>query len=375
MQSIIHRRRTSAALIALLFLLTATVLAQDGSTSKTGPTPPVRGQLTISSRPATPLFKSKQGEQKTEIHYDPATQTVTLKVLVQDPHGYFIPNLHPNNFVVYENGVPQHNAQVSVEHTAVSLALLMEYGGRILPLNKLLGTDVTSAAQQLVAVLTPADKVWAWTYSDTVHKIADTPEDSRTLDTQLLSLESPGFSEADLYDSLLFVTAQMKPVAGRKAIVLISSGINTFSKATYQDVLTDVGSSDSPVYVLGLTTILREYAENHGQAGSLGLVDWKKAQRELEEIATLSGGRAYFPDDAIDLSPIYDDMMENLKVRYVVTYKSSNNGDLNAPRTVRVELINPATGGPLRIVDEHGATVQARVVAQESYIPAQASQH
>jgi hypothetical protein len=173
----------------------------------------------------------------------------------------------------------------------------------------------------------------------------------------------------------LFVTGQIKPVAERKAIVLISSGINTFSKATYQDVLTNVGSSNVPVYVLGLTTILREYGVSHDEAGPLRLVDWKKAQRELEEIAAVSGGRAYFPADTIDLSPIYNDLMENLKVRYVVTYKSSNNGDLNAPRTVRVELINPATGGPLRIVDEHGATVQARVVAQESYIPAQASQH
>lgn len=36
-----------------------------------------------------------------------------------------------------------------------------------------------------------------------------------------------------------------------------------------------------------------------------------------------SGGRAYFPENTADLCPIYDDMMENLKVRYVITYRSS----------------------------------------------------
>ncbi len=45
-------------------------------------------QLQIPTRPAEPLFKGAQGKQRPEIHYDPATGTVTMKVLVQDPNGY-----------------------------------------------------------------------------------------------------------------------------------------------------------------------------------------------------------------------------------------------------------------------------------------------
>lgn len=331
-------------------------------------------QVTIPSRPAVALFKSKPGKQQTEIYYEPATHRVTLKLLVQDPRGYFIPDLHPANFAVYENGVRQRNVQVSVEHTPVMLGLLIEYGGRILPVNKLLGGDVINAAGQLLSSLDPADRVLAWTYNDTVHKLNDAPEDPKTLGTELLMLQSPGFSEADLYDSLLFVSGQMKMCPARKGIVVISSGINTFSKATYQEVLANVARSGCPVYVLGLTTILRDYSETHNEVGSVGAVVWKKAERELEEIATASGGRAYFPDSTIDLATIYSDMMENLKVRYVVTYQSSTGGDLNTPRTVRVELIDPATGKPLRIVDSSGRPVEARVIVQDTYVPAQASQ-
>src|SRR6476646_2198053 len=61
----------------------------------------VSSQMRIPNR-SQPLFKGAQGAQKTEIHYDPATGTVTLKLLVQDPNGYFIPDIRRENFVVYE---------------------------------------------------------------------------------------------------------------------------------------------------------------------------------------------------------------------------------------------------------------------------------
>ena len=68
-------------------------------------------------------------------------------------------------------------------------------------------------------------------------------------------------------------------------------------------------------------------------------------------------------------------MLENLKVRYVITYTSSSNLDMNSPRTVRVELIDPKTGGPLQIVDSNGKTVRAKIVVQDSYTPSSASAH
>ena len=53
------------------------------------------------------LFHGQQGKQRTEIHFDPATGTVTVKLLVQDPNGYFIPGIRRENFAVYVDGVRQ----------------------------------------------------------------------------------------------------------------------------------------------------------------------------------------------------------------------------------------------------------------------------
>jgi VWFA-related protein len=363
----LNKRTLLAALAILLFL----VSTASGRGLQEAPSAE-SSKATVRSHPAAPLFKNKQGKQKTSAYYDPATQTVTLNVIVQTPAGYFIPDLHPDNFAVFENGVRPQNVQVHVEHAPVKLGLLMEYGSRFPSLNGMLGTDVRSAAHQLLSTLTPADRVQAWTYGDTVHNLNDKFGDVTDVDQRVFALGDPSFSESNLYDSLLSVAGQMKTVKGNTAIVLLSSGINTFSKATYQDVVTSLDNTHVPVYVVGLTTMLRNHATANGI--QVGLI-WQKAEHDLDGIATASGGRAYLPENTIYLASIFDDLMENLKVRYVVTFKSPAGGDLNTPRTVRVSLIDPSSGTPLRIVDENGKPIQAVVVAPESYTPAQASRH
>lgn len=59
-------------------------------------------QVTVPDRPVKPLFRGQQGEQRSsEIAYEPASRTVTLKLSVQDLNGFFVPNLRRNNFAVF----------------------------------------------------------------------------------------------------------------------------------------------------------------------------------------------------------------------------------------------------------------------------------
>jgi VWFA-related protein len=325
-------------------------------------------QIHIPNRAPTPLFKGAQGKQKTEIQFDPATRMVTMKLLVQDPNSYFIPNIRRENFVVYENRVHQQIAAVEIEHASVSLGLLMEFGGRTPGLNRLLGQEVSNAGRQLLQLLDQQDKLAVWKYGDKVEKIADFSQPRDRLESLFYGLGTPEFSESNLYDALILTLDQMSAVPGRKAIILISSGSDSFSKASYQDALKAAGESDCPIYVISIARTLRDLAELHGPTGSAGRVDWEKAEKQLQEIARASGGRAYSPETTVDLSAIYDDVMENLKVRYVITYHSSIE-DMNSPRTVRVELVNPTTGKPLQIVDSNGRTVRASVLVQSTYLP------
>jgi len=195
-----------------------------------------------------------------------------------------------------------------------------------------------------------------------------------TLDGQFVTCRKPDFTEANFYDALISTLEQMKTVPGRKALVLISSGVDTFSRAKYVEVLDAVRECATPIYVISIGRILRAAMENSTPVGPYARVDWSRADNELQEIAKSSGGRLYSPGSTFDLSGVYDDMMENLRVRYVITYKSSTSaGDLGAARTVQIELVNPNTGGPLEIMDVNGKPVASKLFIQDSYVPRSAS--
>jgi VWFA-related protein len=365
-------------LLFFLLLLAAPAAVQDATpgdpTHKKQTSEDSTGrQVRIPNRASTSQFSGAQGKQKPEIHFNPATRMVTLKLLVQDPNGYFIPNIRRDNFVVYENGVRQQIVSVEIEHAAVSLGLLMEFGGRTQALNRLLGLEVVRAGHQLLDVLGHEDKIAIWKYGDKVDRLADFSQGREVLDQLFQNLGSPEFSETNLYDALIYVLEQMKPVKSRKGLILISSGVDTFSKAKYEDALKAAQDSDTPIYVISLAPQLRRLVEMDESKGPLAHIDWSRIDKQLQEIARASGGRAYSPETTIDLSATYDDIMENLRVRYVITYRSSNDLDLNSRRTVRVELVDPRTGGPLKIVDESGRTIHASIIAQDSYIPSAAS--
>jgi VWFA-related protein len=362
----IHSIKLAAA---LAFVVSSTLLfGQNESGSKQGLSLG-GGQIRIPNRASAPVFSGKEGKARTEIQFDPATSMVTVKLLVQDPNGYFIPNIRRDNFVVYENGVRQQTASVDLERAAVSIGFLMEFGGRSQVLRRVVADEASRAGRQLTEALSRDDRMAVWKYSDKVEKLADFSQSRESLASLFYSLGTPEFSETNLYDAVVSAIDQMRPVNGRKAILLVSSGLDTFSKTTYQDVLKTARASDSPIYAISLAPSLHEYVIINEQAGPMAHIDWGKADRRLQEIASASRGRAYSRKDIVDLSPVYDDILENLKLRYVITYRSSNGPDGSSPRSVRVELVDPQTGGPLRIVDESGRTVRAHIAAQDSYIP------
>jgi Ca-activated chloride channel family protein len=330
------------------------------------------GQIRVPNRASTPLFEGREGKERTEIRFDPATNTVTLKLLVQDPNGYFIPNIRRENFVVSEDGARQTNATVDVEHSPVALGLLLEHGGRFPNLNRELMNYVSSASQELFHLMGDRDQIALWMYADQVRPLAGFAEGRTTLEQILVGLKPPDVSETNLYDALVAMPGLLHPADGRPAIVVISSAIDTFSKATYLDAMATASGSRAPIYAISLADPMKIAAEFQGSSVAQHL-NWEDAEHKLQEICKASGGRLYSPKTPLDLTAAYDDMMENLKVRYVISYRSSSNKSPNVPRTIRVELLDAATGKPLQITAENGTPVRAIVTLQEAYTPAAAS--
>ncbi len=325
------------------------------------------GQVTIPARPATARFQSDQRPLRpAEIAFDRTTGTVTVTLTVLDPDGHFVANLHPDNFAVFDEGHQQMKPSVDVEHAPVTLGVLFESGGRYQALHNMLHSEVPYVLHPLFDALQDRDKVGIFAYADTVRMLTDLVAPSRTAMEPLFNQAGTvGFSEANLYDSLIDVLHRFKSIAGRKAVLLASSGLDTFSHATFEDVLAAAGTSDTPVYTLGLAGLVEQTL---GTAGPLAKINWDRATQQLKALGKASGGRTYLRDIDLDVPAIYDDVMEHLRVRYVIRYRLPN-AAAGTPRTVRVALVNPKTGMPLKITDATGKTVTANVSLEATYTP------
>jgi VWFA-related protein len=288
---------------------------------------------------------------------------VTIRLSVDDPSGSFIPNLRPENFVVYENGIRQSGVTADVEHAPVTLAVLLEGGGRYQQLNKILMTEIPYVARPLVELLKGDDTVAVFSYSDGVRTLFDFDHQSRNFAALFDALPEPVYSEAKLYDALVETLNRTAPMPGRKAVLLISTGLDTFSQTNFDAVRAQAERSKTRIYVIGLSdTVLSTL----GADGPLGKIDWKRSDEQLKTLSKVSGGRSYLRTATLDVRAIYDDIMEHLRVRYVLRYVSSGSDTPESARTIRVELVNPRTGAPLRVTDRSGKTITPTVTVQAS---------
>ena len=108
------------------------------------------------------------------------------------------------------------------------------------------------AGRQLLDEVGQNDKIAIWKYADKPEQLAEFSQGKETLERIFYTLQPPGVSEANLYDALIAVVDRMRRVTGRKAIILVSSGIDTFSKAKYEDASKAGQDSGTPVYVISL---------------------------------------------------------------------------------------------------------------------------
>jgi VWFA-related protein len=338
-----------------------------------GPQTGLGPQVTVPSRPGNPVYCGEQGPQKSEIEFAPASRTVTIKLQIQDPNGYFLPNIRRENFAVYEDGVRQKNVTVEVEHAGVSIGLLVESGGRYHELNKLLGFEIPVITRQALEVLGRNDQLAVFKYAGRLETLADFNQGHEVWESASEHFNVPPVSETNFYDALLETLSRMRDISDRKAIILVSSGADTFSKATYQQVLEAVRTSGTPIYVIGLAELMKREAATYGPTAPFARIDWDATEKQLETIAKDAGGRAYMIQSDADLPAVYDDIMENLRMRYVLTYVSSNPSSAGPPRSIHVDLIDPKTGQALRIRDASGKPVAAKVFLQETYTPKSAT--
>ncbi len=271
--------------------------------------------------------------------FDPTTHQVTVVAPAPAALWNATPDIGAHSFVVYEDRVREKLEDVKVIDTPLSIGVLLEHGGRYHALNDALAEAGSHAIQELKGALNPDDKIAVWTYANTVEPLKGLSESPTGLQLTTVQVPVAPTSESNFYDAVLTVLPRVQQMSGRKVLVVVSSGIDTSSQADFAEVLRTAKASGVPVCPINIGQLLRATVSPAGEDSSdtpYGHLNWQRASEQLTRLARTSGCRAFTPSSSMDLPGVYDGLLANLRLQYVVRYRSTA---LNLPgsREVRVE--------------------------------------
>lgn len=359
--------------IALRFLLIAAVmlagvvplaqeasaLAQEEQQPSAGPKPAV-GETVIVPKKTTPPATVKPEAKAEKINpndiytISTATNLVNVDVMVTDKNGNPIATLGQKNFKLYDDGVPQSISNFGTAEAPMTVCMMIEFGNKWWPFLYLALED----AYQFLGFMQPKDWVAVVDFDMQPHILQDFTQDRYEVRGALDTLRIPGFSEANLYDALAYTIDRMKDIKGRKAIIVICTGIDTFSKLTYDQALKIVRSSDTAIYPVSILEFLTvRYGDN---------IESLQARNALNTIAKYSGGTAYFPRFEAELPGVYQQIAGQLRTQYSLGFSPTDSAKDGKFHKLKIELVDEQ-GNPLRITNQKGKEVKYRIVSREGY--------
>jgi len=289
-------------------------------------------------------------------------ELVSVGVVVQDKNGNFIPDLKKEQFRVLEDGVPQKIQKIETSEAPITVAMVIEFSSVYWQFLY----QTMQASYGFVQTLRPDDWVAVIAFDMKPEILQDFTKNKSAAFGALNMMQIPGFSESNLFDAVVDTVDRMDNIEGKKAILLISSGVDTFSKTRYDQALKKVQASDTPIYAIGTGQALREYYDARGMMGGDTQIGFLQADNQLRSFARLSGGRAYFPRFEGQFGEIYQDISASLRNEYNISYSPTNSAHDGKFRKLKVELLD-ADGKPLKLTDEKGKEIKYEIRAREGY--------
>ena len=312
-------------------------------------------------------YKKNKGLPEGVATYSTDAVTVTVDTSVLDNKGHFIPNIPAADFRVLEDNVPQKITQVSKGEAPLTIAMVIEFSGLFQQVYSEPWFQTLQAAYGFVQTLKPEDYVAIVAYDLRPEILSDFSTDRSEAQDALSRMRFPGFSEANLFDALVDTAQRMQDIEGRKAILVISSGVDTFSKLNYGETRKAIQNAGVPIYAIGLMQAYRDIMYSYGALSDSANMDFLQADNQLRTFTKESGGMAFFPHFYGQFPEIYRNISEVLRSQYVLTYTPSNTARDGKFRKIKVELVNPETNQPLRVNDEKNKPVKYEILAKPGY--------
>jgi VWFA-related protein len=348
-------------LVALLaFALGAASPAQ----APAGPqgTPPTQ-QPNPAQNPPPSQNPQQQKPQESGVSIAVEVPVVTLDVIAATQHGDLIPGLKRENFRILEDGQPQTISSFGAGEAPITMVVVMEFSARYYGW---FSYQAKYWASALFPNLKQKDWVALMTFDMKPHMEADFTQDKREVEQALYSLYFPGFSESNVFDAVLDTVDRLKDVKGKKSILLLASGIDTFSKHTLDQTIKQLRGTDVTIFAVGVDKPISNWLQLQGRLGGMREMDFLQAENQMKTFAQMTGGFAWFPQFDGEIPGVMRDVTDFLRHQYSLSYTPTNHTSDGKYRKVKVELVGP-DGTPLVVTDQKGKKQKLVVYAREGY--------
>jgi VWFA-related protein len=294
-----------------------------GDYAKTLPRPRSEPELLASRAP---------GEIVTAV----APQLMRVNASVTDRNGRAIPGMRDADFSVYEDGSERKIVNVSPTSEPFNLVLLLDVSGSVEERIDF----IRKAARDFLRTASPQDRISIISFHDDIRIISDFTTNRALLSKKLDELDAGGATA--LYDALGYTLVEtLKPLRGeRTAVVIMSDGDDNKSFVPFPALLEATIESGALVYPLYVPSGLIPESSVPQPSFTVDPMRTKyltittRAAEEGAKLAQVSGGVFYSVKRLDDLQKAYDDIVQQMRTAYTITYNSNANSGVH--RRVRV---------------------------------------
>jgi len=293
------------------------------------------------------------------------TNLVTVPVSVLDRNGRYIPDLHREDFTIYEDGIEQEIAYFAPIEKPFTVVLVLDTSASTW--SKL--GQIKDAAKAFVSELRPDDQVTVISFGMGIKVQCDPTSDRKKID-KCIGSTSRGLS-THLYDAMDKVMKKyLNRIQGRKAVVLFTDGVDaTSNHSTYESTVHTAAELDGLIYsirydtydpaadkgdvsdsssrlrlpgILGkiplpIPSIGSSTGSNSGGGAGSSRADYDRGEHYLQELAYLTGGRVYEASkDLRDLRAAFSNIAEELGRQYGIGYYPKKKGETGERRQIKV---------------------------------------
>lgn len=315
--------------------------------------------------PPPPRPKAQDGMPDYSLTVD--VPIVSLDVIVSSKDGHFVPGLKKEYFRVTEDGVPQTLNNFNQTEAPITAVLLIEFSNS----NYRFMEDALNSAYTFAEGLKKEDWVAVIEFDMKPYILVDFTQDKGKVLGALNMLRIPGFSESNTFDALYDTLDRLEGIPGRKQVVLVGSGRDTFSRLTYDKILKKVKDTQGvTIFTVSTGRAFREAVDaRYGSDPRVheALIDYLQADNQMNTFAKMTGGRWYNPRLTGELRGIFSEIAGTMRNQYTLSYRSTNKNQDGTYRKLKVQLVAPGTDTPLIVKNQKGKEIKYQIIAREGY--------